>query len=70
MTDAMKQAIDAVRQHARRNYSVDGWDYVIETLDSVELEGILGDVTNPKAAIRKVGKLCKSWDNRRKEIFS
>jgi len=66
----MEQAvlIQAVKDHARRNYDKDGWDYVVETMDDADIAKAIGKSTTVAGAIRKVASLCGLWNDRREDI--
>jgi len=37
----MEDLISAVESHARKNYSEDGWDYIIEAWDREDIKAVL-----------------------------
>ena len=65
-----QELIDAVKQYAKEHYETDGWDYVIETMDDMEIAQEIGDTTTPEEAIAKMYDLVKMLDTHRKEIQS
>lgn len=65
-----QELIDAVKQYANEHYEEDGWDYVAETMDDLEIAQYISDATTPKEAIAKMYDLVKLLDNHRKEIQS
>jgi Family of unknown function (DUF6011) len=64
------ELIDAVREHSRKNYGIDGWDYVVEALDRIDIADILGtDGVKTKAeAIASVDRRVKLWAAHRDEV--
>ena len=65
-----QELIDAVKQHANKHYEEDGWDYVAETMDDLEIAQYISDATTPEEAIAKMYDLVKMLDTHRKEIQS
>lgn len=64
------ELVNAVKEHARRNYDFDGWDYVIETMDDNDIyaEIVKGGATTIPAAIEAVKWLVSLWDEQRRDI--
>ncbi len=65
-----QELIDAVKQYAKEHYETDGWDYVIETMDDMEIAQEISGAVTPKEAIAKMYDLVKMLDVHRKEIQS
>ena len=60
--------VAAVRHHARDNYNVDGWDYVVECFeDSDILERIEGAETAAQA-INMIREVVRRMNDRRADI--
>jgi spore coat polysaccharide biosynthesis protein SpsF (cytidylyltransferase family) len=64
------ELIDAVKQYAYDHYETDGWDYVVETMDDLDIAQEISDATTPEEAIAKMYNLVKELDDHRKEIQS
>lgn len=62
------ELVQAVKEHARKNYNSDGWDYVIETMTDDDIRKAIGKANTIPGAIRKVGSLCGLWAERRSDI--
>lgn len=62
--------VQAVKDHAHRNYNNDGWDYVVETMTDDDIRQAIGKASTIQGAIRKVASLCGLWDERRTEVRS
>jgi hypothetical protein len=65
--------VEAVRRHARANYTKGGWDYVIECWADGDILEVIEDATTPAQAIAKVAPIVKLIAEReqdaRSEIF-
>jgi hypothetical protein len=64
------ELVQAVYQHAVKNYDKDGWDYVVETMNHDDIRKAIGKASTIPGAIRNVAKLCKLWDERRQDVVS
>lgn len=61
--------IEAVKAHALVNYERDGWDYVVETMDSDDIARLLKhDMWTVKQAIRIIRDDVKAMDDMRSEV--
>jgi len=65
-----QELINAVKQYANEHYETDGWDYVAETMDDLEIAQYISGATTPEEAIAKMYDLVKMLDTHRKEIQS
>jgi hypothetical protein len=63
-----EEMIAAVKAHARANYELHGWDFVVECYDDEDIVEELGGATTNEQAIKNIGKLCKIRDDYRKDI--
>lgn len=64
----MQELVNAVMDHAEKNYNKDGWDYVVETMDRRDIAELIGEARSSKAAIAKVKKIAKLLNDRRREV--
>ena len=62
--------IQAVRDHARRNYNRDGWDMLVECWEDRDIVKAMGEASTVKQAIRNVRMVLKLSDDYRREIES
>ena len=60
--------VKAVRDHARKNYERDGWDYVVECYDDADIIEAIGDARTEASAIVRVKRAVKAMDDHRKDI--
>lgn len=62
--------IAGVRKHAYANYSVGGWDYVVEAFDDNDIAEILRseNVSTLEQAIEVIGFHVAILDDRRKDV--
>ncbi len=65
-----QELINAVKQYANEHYETDGWDYVAETMDDLEIAQYISGATTSEEAIAKMYDLVKLLDTHRKEIQS
>lgn len=65
-----QELVDAVKQYAKDHYEEDGWDYVEETMDDLEIAQEISGALTPEEAIAKMYNLVKILDDHRKEIQS
>lgn len=65
-----EELVAAVKEHARKNYEKDGWDYVVETMTDDDIRKAIGKASTITGAVRNVAKLCNLWDERRSEVQS
>ena len=65
---ALSRLVAAVRQHAEENYSVDGWDYVVECLSDAEITEIIKTARTTAGAIKMVRAHIKPRADYRDEI--
>jgi len=60
--------VEGVKRHALDNYNVNGWDYIVETMDDEEIAKEIQGCNTLKGAVAKVGQLAKLLDERRREV--
>jgi hypothetical protein len=63
-----KNWIDKIREHARDNYEVDGWSYVIESFSDTEMEWEIENArcATYEEALKVIHDWCKLLDERDK----
>jgi len=64
----MQDLVKAVRDHAIANYNQDGWDYVVECWEDSDILEEIGNARTPESAIRRVRKVARLLDERRREV--
>jgi hypothetical protein len=57
--------VQSVKDHALRNYNVDGWDFVVECWTDEDLAREVACCTTAQQAIRRVGRIVGLIDERR-----
>ncbi len=65
----LKVRIAAVKAHAVANYDKGGWDYVIETMDDLDIAAVIENTTNEKGAIWKMACEIKPMADYRNDII-
>lgn len=65
---AGQAVVDGVMEFARRNYEVDGWDYIVECYSDDELTRLIGDCKTVRGAICKVRRHIRPRAQYRAEI--
>jgi len=73
MTEQEKKLVDAVREHARKNYEKGGWDFVVECYEDDDILETINEWCKRKpiteaAAIRGMAKVVKIKDDHRRDI--
>ena len=68
MNEKMRVLVDAVKDHARLNYSKDGWDYVVESWSDKEIAEEIGKARTPEGAIKKVGDVVEILNDHRADM--
>jgi len=63
-----KELVAVIRRFASANYEMDGWDYIVECFSDEDILEAIGDAITDKGAIRRVGRLAKELNARRKEV--
>lgn len=69
-----EEMIAAVRAHAKANYSIEGWDILVESYEDSqireEIEGMYGDspCTTNEEAIKRLGSTVGIVEERRFEV--
>lgn len=68
----MDEMVKGVFAHARANYTIDGWDSIVECYSDSELAAEIaqGNCTTVAQAIAYVGKGCKVWNDYRLDIVA
>lgn len=51
--------VQAVKEHAKKNYEQDGWDFVIECYDNADIIRDMNGATTVEDAIEAVGSICR-----------
>jgi len=65
MTDTLVQA---VKDHARRNYNFGGWDFVVECWSDEDIAKEVAGCKTAKQAINRIGRIVGIIDQRRREV--
>lgn len=68
MDSLQRTLVDAVKAFARANYEMDGWDYIVETMDDEDILELIGGATTAKDAIRAAGQTAKLLNERREDV--
>jgi hypothetical protein len=63
-----KSLVTAVRDFARANYEMDGWDYIVECFDDTDILDAIGEAKTSAVAIREIGKIAKLHASVRADI--
>lgn len=67
--DILQQAlVNVVKAHARANYEMDGWDYIVEAFSDEEILEVIGGAKTSLGAIRAVGKTAKLLNSQREDV--
>ena len=73
--DPVKVLVEAVKAHAKANYEKDGWDFLVECWSDEEIAekiqfvgATIGAAKTPAQAIKKIGRILKLQDERRREV--
>mgnify|MGYP000517409910 CR=1 FL=1 len=69
-TAHMKTLIEAVKNHAKANYEVGGWDMVVECYEDAEIGEAIAGCATVEEAIAEVGKTASLYHERRQEAWS
>lgn len=64
----MTALVEAVKEHAQKNYNTGGWDYVIETYEDEEIEEVIAGATTVEEAIKLMGEEIGELDDVRKDV--
>ena len=67
---SMQEMVNAVKQHAQKNYNTDGWDYVVEAFEDDEIADELRkcNARTNEDAIKVVHEWVLILDDHRKDI--
>ena len=63
----IKELVEAVKTHARKNYNTGGWDYVVEAYDDADIAEEIGDAKTVAEAIKNVGEICGIRNEQRED---
>ena len=67
----LQDLVQAVKDHAVKNYETGGWDYVVECWEDADIANeIAGSVQTPAGAIMKVGKIVKILNDNRRDVMA
>jgi hypothetical protein len=69
MTPAQTANVDAVKEHAQRNYEEGGWDFVVETMTEMDILEVVRFCNSGENAIRAMAKHVALLDDHRSDIM-
>ena len=64
----VQDLVNAVKNHARKNWNKNGWDFIYECYDDSDIVELIGDAKTEKEAIKRAGRIAKVQDANRREI--
>jgi len=62
--------VDAVKQHARRNYNNNGWDYVVECFDTSDILEYVDEGMSEQQAIAAIYEVVCLLDEQRRAVVN
>ena len=67
----LQDLVQAVKDHAVKNYETGGWDYVVECWEDADIANeIAGAVQTPAGAIKKIGKVVRILNDNRRDVMA
>lgn len=70
MANTTKEMVAAVRKYAEDHYNEDGWDSIVECYEDADIVAEIVGCNTVEEAIRKVGRGCKLWDDKRQDVLA
>ena len=65
-----EEMVKAVKKYAEEHYNEGGWDSIVECYEDSEIAAEIDGCSTVEEAIRKVGRGCKLWDERRQDVLA
>jgi hypothetical protein len=66
----MNPFLEDVKKYARKYYDTYGWDFVVEAMSDEEITEIIGRSRTLGGALRKLEKVTRMLDEKRREVQS
>jgi len=66
----MKELVEAVKNHAKANYSKGGWDMVVECYEDSEIEEEIAGCRTKEEAIARLAEVADCYHDRRQDVWA